>query len=259
MYRPNDGIMRIPPRPGIADPQWLAAHGLQKSFGERPVVKNVSLSLTRGEAVALLGPNGAGKTTVFYMLAGLVSPDSGAIEIDGEDITAFPLYLRARMGIGYLPQEPSIFPGLSVEKNILVMLEAIEPDVEKQKELARRLINEFDLNAVRHSRGSALSGGERRRAEIARALAARPAFMLLDEPFAGIDPLAVNDIRNLVMHLKDRGIGVLITDHNVRETLGIVDRAYVVHAGRILMEGYPDEILASRKVRDMYLGENFRM
>jgi lipopolysaccharide export system ATP-binding protein len=251
--------MRIPPRPGIADPQWLAAHGLRKNFGERPVVGNISLNLTRGEAVALLGPNGAGKTTIFYMLAGLIVPDGGVIEIDGQDVTAFPLYLRARMGVGYLPQEPSIFPGLSVEKNILVMLEAIEPDVDKQKELARRLIDEFDLNAVRHSRGSAISGGERRRAEIARAIAARPAFILLDEPFAAIDPLAVNDIRDLVMHLKDRGIGVLITDHNVRETLGIVDRAYIVHGGRILMEGFPDEILASKKVRELYLGESFRM
>jgi lipopolysaccharide export system ATP-binding protein len=251
--------MRIPPRPGIADPQWLAAHGLRKDFGERSVVRNISLNLTRGEAVALLGPNGAGKTTIFYMLAGLVVPDGGAIEIDGEDITAFPLYLRARMGIGYLPQEPSIFPGLSVEKNILVMLESIEPEAGRRREFADRLINEFDLKAVRHSAGSAISGGERRRAEIARALAARPAFILLDEPFAAIDPLAVNDIRDLVMHLKDRGIGVLITDHNVRETLGIVDRAYVVHAGRILMEGYPDEILSSKKVRDLYLGENFRM
>jgi len=251
--------MRIPPRPGIADPQWLAAHGLQKNFGGRPVVKGVSLNLTRGEAVALLGPNGAGKTTVFYMIAGIIAPDGGAVEIDGEDVTAFPLYLRARMGLGYLPQEPSIFPGLSVEKNIMVMLEAIEPDVAKRKQRAEALIDEFDLGRVRHSRGEALSGGERRRAEIARALAARPAFVLLDEPFAAIDPLAVNDIRDLVKHLKDRGIGVLITDHNVRETLGIVDRAYVVHAGRILMEGYPDEILASRKVREIYLGENFRL
>ena len=251
--------MRIPPRPGIADPQWLAAHGLQKSFGERQVVRSVSLNLTRGEAVGLLGPNGAGKTTVFYMLAGIITPDGGAVEIDGEDVTTFPLYLRARMGIGYLPQEPSIFPGLSVEKNIMVMLEATEPDRSKRKHRAQMLIDEFDLGRVRHSRGEALSGGERRRAEIARALAAQPAFILLDEPFAAIDPLAVNDIRNLVKHLKDRGIGVLITDHNVRETLGIVDRAYVVHAGRILMEGYPDEILASRKVREIYLGENFRL
>jgi lipopolysaccharide export system ATP-binding protein len=232
---------------------------LQKSFGTRHVVKNVSLNLTRGEAVALLGPNGAGKTTVFYMMAGIIAPDSGAVEIDGEDVTSFPLYLRARMGLGYLPQEPSIFPGLSVEKNIMVMLEAIEPDRGKRKKRAKALIDEFDLGRVRHSRGEALSGGERRRAEIARALAARPAFILLDEPFAAIDPLAVNDIRDLVKHLKDRGIGVLITDHNVRETLGIVDRAYVVHAGRILMEGYPDEILASRKVRETYLGENFRL
>ncbi len=243
----------------MADPQWLAAHGLQKSFGARSVVKNVSLNLTRGEAVALLGPNGAGKTTVFYMIAGIIPPDGGAVEIDGRDVTAFPLYLRARMGIGYLPQEPSIFPGLSVEKNIMVMLEAIEPDRNKRMQRAQALIDEFDLGRVRNSRGSALSGGERRRAEIARALAARPAFILLDEPFAAIDPLAVNDIRDLVMHLKDRGIGVLITDHNVRETLGIVDRAYIVHAGKILMEGYPEEILASRKVRDIYLGENFRL
>jgi lipopolysaccharide export system ATP-binding protein len=258
-HRPNDGFMRIPPRPGMADPQWLAAHGLQKNFGARSVVKNVSLNLTRGEAVALLGPNGAGKTTVFYMIAGIITPDGGAVEIDGRDVTAFPLYLRARMGIGYLPQEPSIFPGLSVEKNIMVMLEAIEPDRNKRVQRAQALIDEFDLGRVRNSRGSALSGGERRRAEIARALAARPAFILLDEPFAAIDPLAVNDIRDLVMHLKDRGIGVLITDHNVRETLGIVDRAYIVHAGKILMEGYPEEILASRKVRDIYLGENFRL
>jgi len=243
----------------MANPQWLAAHGLQKNFGTRSVVKNVSLNLTRGEAVALLGPNGAGKTTVFYMIAGIITPDGGAVEIDGQDVTAFPLYLRARMGIGYLPQEPSIFPGLSVEKNIMVMLEAIEPDHKKRKRIAQALIDEFDLGRVRNSQGSALSGGERRRAEIARALAARPAFILLDEPFAAIDPLAVNDIRNLVMHLKDRGIGVLITDHNVRETLGIVDRAYVVHAGKILMEGFPEEILASRKVRDIYLGENFRL
>lgn len=243
----------------MANPQWLAAHGLQKSFGARSVVKNVSLNLTRGEAVALLGPNGAGKTTVFYMIAGIVTPDGGAVEIDGQDVTAFPLYLRARMGIGYLPQEPSIFPGLSVEKNIMVMLEAVEPNRNKRERQAQTLIEEFDLARVRGNRGSSLSGGERRRAEIARALAARPAFILLDEPFAAIDPLAVNDVRDIVMHLKDRGIGVLITDHNVRETLGIVDRAYVVHAGKILMEGYPEEILASRKVRDIYLGENFRL
>jgi lipopolysaccharide export system ATP-binding protein len=249
----------VPPRAGMANPQWLAAYRLQKRFGERQVVRDVSLNLTRGEAVALLGPNGAGKTTVFYMIAGIVAADSGTIEIDGKDITAFPLYMRARMGIGYLPQEPSIFPALSVEKNIMVMLEAIEPDREQRALQAQHLLDEFDLNGVRHSLGRALSGGERRRAEIARALAARPAFILLDEPFAAIDPLAVNDIRDLVMHLKDRGIGVLITDHNVRETLGIVDRAYVVHAGSLLMEGYPDEILASKKVRDIYLGDNFRM
>ena len=246
-------------RAGIANPQWLAAYRLQKRFGERQVVRNVSLNLTRGEAVALLGPNGAGKTTVFYMIAGILQADSGTVEIDGKDVTAFPLYLRARMGLGYLPQEPSIFPGLSVEKNLMVMLEAVEPNRARRAAEAQRLLDEFDLVRVRNTLGSALSGGERRRAEIARALAARPAFILLDEPFAAIDPLAVNDIRDLVMHLKDRGIGVLITDHNVRETLGIVDRAYIVHAGTLLMEGYPDEILASRKVRDIYLGENFRL
>ncbi len=249
----------VPARAGLANPLWLAAYRLQKRYGERQVVRDVSLNLTRGEAVALLGPNGAGKTTVFYMIAGIISADSGIIEIDGKDITAFPLYMRARMGIGYLPQEPSIFPGLSVEKNLMVMLEAIEPDREQRSLQAQQLLDEFDLAAVRNTLGGALSGGERRRAEIARALAARPAFILLDEPFAAIDPLAVNDIRDLVMHLKDRGIGVLITDHNVRETLGIVDRAYVVHAGTLLMEGYPEEILASKKVRDIYLGENFRM
>ena len=249
----------VPSRAGIANPQWLAAYRLQKRFGERQVVRNVSLNLTRGEAVALLGPNGAGKTTVFYMIAGILQADSGTVEIDGKDVTAFPLYLRARMGLGYLPQEPSIFPGLSVEKNLMVMLEAVEPNRARRAAEAQRLLDEFDLLRVRNTLGSALSGGERRRAEIARALAARPAFIMLDEPFAAIDPLAVNDIRDLVMHLKDRGIGVLITDHNVRETLGIVDRAYIVHAGTLLMEGYPDEILASRKVRDIYLGENFRL
>ncbi|HWJ99219.1 MAG TPA: LPS export ABC transporter ATP-binding protein [Xanthobacteraceae bacterium] len=249
----------VPPRAGIANPQWLAAYRLQKRFGERQVVHDVSLNLTRGEAVALLGPNGAGKTTVFYMIAGIIPADSGTVEIDGKDVTAFPLYLRARMGLGYLPQEPSIFPGLSVEKNLMVMLEAVEPDRARREAEAQHLLDEFELTRVRNTLGGALSGGERRRAEIARALAARPAFIMLDEPFAAIDPLAVNDIRDLVMHLKDRGIGVLITDHNVRETLGIVDRAYIVHAGTLLMEGYPDEILASRKVRDIYLGDNFRL
>lgn len=252
-------MRHIPPRPGIAKPSWLGAHGLQKNLGGRQVVKNVSLNLARGEAVALLGPNGAGKTTVFYIIAGIVPADSGIVEIDGLNVTALPLYMRARMGLGYLPQEPSIFPGLSVEKNIMVMLEAVEPDREKREEQAQRLLDEFDLAGIRHSQGISLSGGERRRAEIARALAARPAFILFDEPFAAIDPLAVNDIRDLVVHLKDRSIGVLITDHNVRETLGIVDRAYIVHAGAILMEGYPDDILASREVRDIYLGDNFRM
>lgn len=237
----------------------LGAYGLQKTFKGRHVVKNVSLSVERGEAVGLLGSNGAGKTTVFYMIVGLIPVDGGDIEINGKNATALPMYMRARLGIGYLPQEPSIFPGLSVEKNILVMLEAVEPNRDKRYSRMQNLIDEFDLRKIQRSQGVSLSGGERRRVEIARALAVRPSFILLDEPFAGIDPLAVGDIRDLVMHLKDRGIGVLITDHNVRETLTIVDRAYIVHGGSILMEGYPDEILASRKVREVYLGDNFRM
>lgn len=246
-------------RPRTANADVLAATGLQKTFNGRRVVQNVSLSVTRGEAVALLGPNGAGKSTVFYMIVGIIPADGGDVEVHGRNVTALPMYMRARLGVGYLPQEPSIFPGLSVEKNIMVMLEATEPDRDRRFEFLDQLIEEFDLGGVRKSQGVSLSGGERRRVEIARALATRPSFMLLDEPFAAIDPLAVADIRELVKHLKDRGIGVLITDHNVRETLGIVDRAYIVHAGRILMDGRPQDILQSKVVREIYLGENFRM
>jgi lipopolysaccharide export system ATP-binding protein len=246
-------------RPRTADTDMLAATGLQKTFNGREVVKNVSLSVRRGEAVALLGPNGAGKSTVFYMIVGIIPADSGEVEVNGHNVTALPMYMRARLGVGYLPQEPSIFPGLSVEKNIMVMLEATEPDRDRRHEFLQQLIGEFDLGGVRHSQGSALSGGERRRVEIARAIATRPSFMLLDEPFAALDPIAVADIRELVKHLKDRGIGVLITDHNVRETLGIVDRAYIVHAGTILTHGYPRNILNNAKVREIYLGQNFRM
>lgn len=237
----------------------LAATDLQKTFNGRHVIKNVSLNVIRGEAVALLGPNGAGKSTIFYMIVGIIAADSGDVEVNGHNVTALPMYMRARLGVGYLPQEPSIFPGLSVEKNIMVMLEATEPNRDRRQKILQQLIGEFDLGGVRHSQGVSLSGGERRRVEIARALATRPSFILLDEPFAAIDPIAVADMRELVKHLKDRGIGVLITDHNVRETLGIVDRAYIVHAGAILMDGYPRDILRNKKVREIYLGENFRM
>jgi lipopolysaccharide export system ATP-binding protein len=237
----------------------LAAIGLVKAFGGRRVVNDVTIGLRRGEAVGLLGPNGAGKTTAFYMIVGLIKADAGAIELDGHDVTGLPMYRRARLGIGYLPQEPSIFRGLTVENNIRSVLEAIEPDRAKREEELDRLLEEFNIERIRKSPAIALSGGERRRVEIARALATRPSFMLLDEPFAGIDPIAVGDIQELVRHLTRRGIGVLITDHNVRETLGLVDRAYIVHSGSILMEGDPDEIVQSEKVRRVYLGEEFRL
>jgi len=246
-------------RTQTANTNVLAASGLQKSFGGRKVVNDVSLNVTRGEIVALLGPNGAGKTTVFYMIVGIIPVDAGEITINGQIVTELPMYQRARLGMGYLPQENSIFPGLSVEKNILAVLEAVEPDRDRRYAALNALIDEFDLNRIRRSMGVSLSGGERRKVEIARALATRPLFMLLDEPFAAVDPLALNDLRDLVLHLKDRNIGVLITDHNVRETLGLVDRAYIVHAGEILMDGYPKDILASRKVRQVYLGEDFRL
>jgi lipopolysaccharide export system ATP-binding protein len=259
-----------PPRPAarpsrttaplpLAEEGTLTAVGLVKTFGSRRVVNDVTIGLRRGEAVGLLGPNGAGKTTAFYMIVGLIKADAGAIELDGHDVTGLPMYRRARLGIGYLPQEPSIFRGLTVENNIRSVLEAVEPDRAKREEELDRLLDEFSIERIRKSPAIALSGGERRRVEIARALATRPSFMLLDEPFAGIDPIAVGDIQELVRHLTRRGIGVLITDHNVRETLGLVDRAYIVHSGSILMEGDPDEIVHNEKVRRVYLGEEFRL
>lgn len=237
----------------------LAAYSLGKTYGKRQVVKDVSLNVRRGEAVGLLGPNGAGKTTVFYMITGLVPADQGQIHLDGFDITALPMYRRARLGIGYLPQEASIFRGLNVEDNIRAVLEAVEPDKSKREAQLDSLLDEFTITRLRKSPSIALSGGERRRCEIARALAGRPNFMLLDEPFAGIDPIAVGDIQDLVLHLKSRGIGVLITDHNVRETLSLIDRAYIIHSGQVLMEGTPEEIIANPDVRRLYLGEDFRL
>jgi lipopolysaccharide export system ATP-binding protein len=247
---------------GVADEAhvgYLAAFGLAKSYGGRKVVRDASLHVQRGEAVGLLGPNGAGKTTIFYMITGLVKADAGRIELDGYDVTRLPMYRRARLGVGYLPQEASIFRGLSVENNIRAVLEAVEPNRKKRERDLDQLLEEFRVTHVRKSPAIALSGGERRRVEIARALASRPTFMLLDEPFAGIDPIAVGDIQVLVRHLTERGIGVLITDHNVRETLGLIDRAYIIHSGSVLMEGSPDEIVASPEVRRLYLGEEFRL
>lgn len=230
-----------------------------KSYAKRPVVRNVSLHLQRGEALGLLGPNGAGKTTCFYMITGLIGSDYGTIKLNGADITSLPMYRRARMGIGYLPQEASIFRGLSVEDNIRAVLEAVEPDpVEREKKL-EALMADFSVSHLRRTQGIALSGGERRRVEIARALAADPSYILLDEPFAGIDPIAVGDIRDLVATLKERNIGVLITDHNVRETLGIIDRAVIIHDGQVLMEGTADQIIAHEDVRRLYLGDQFKM
>jgi lipopolysaccharide export system ATP-binding protein len=238
---------------------FLAVHNLGKSYGARAVVQDVSLSVRRGEAVGLLGPNGAGKTTVFYMITGLVRPDKGVIELDGFPVTTLPMYQRARLGIGYLPQEASIFRGLNVEDNIRAVLEVNEPNRAAREATLNSLLEEFDIARLRKSPSIALSGGERRRCEIARALAGKPSFMLLDEPFAGIDPIAVGDIQDLVRHLKGRGIGVLITDHNVRETLGLIDRAYIIHSGHVLTEGSPEEIVAHPDVRRYYLGEDFRM
>ena len=220
---------------------------------------NVSFTVSRGEAVGLLGPNGAGKTTVFYMITGLISPDYGYIELDEQDITDLPMYRRARLGIGYLPQEASIFRGLTVEQNIRSVLELIEQDRDRREATLEDLLAEFSITHLRRTPAIALSGGERRRVEIARALATQPSFMLLDEPFAGIDPIAIGDIRDLVSHLKDRGIGVLITDHNVRETLELIDRAVIIHDGAVLMEGNPSEIVGDENVRRLYLGERFSL
>jgi lipopolysaccharide export system ATP-binding protein len=239
---------------------YLAVHSVEKSFGSRHVVRGVSVYVRRGEAVGLLGPNGAGKTTVFYMITGLIPADRGVIELDGHDVTKLPMYQRARLGIGYLPQEASIFRGLTVEQNIRAVLEVVEPSRKKREHELDALLQEFNITKLRKTPSIALSGGERRRVEIARALATRPNYMLLDEPFAGIDPIAVGDIQDLVRHLTaNRGIGVLITDHNVRETLGLTDRAYIVYAGEILTEGSPDEIVNDPDVRRLYLGEEFRL
>ena len=237
----------------------LVAENLGKAFRKRPVLRDVSLSVQRGEAIGLLGPNGAGKTTCFYLITGLIAPDYGTITLDGHDITDLPMYRRARLGIGYLPQEASIFRGLSVENNIRAVLEVVEPIREKREAMLDDLLAEFSITHLRRTPALALSGGERRRAEIARALASQPAFMLLDEPLAGIDPIAVSDIRDLVSHLKDRGIGLLITEHNVRETLDIIDRAYILHDGAVLMEGTPADIVAHADVRRVYLGERFSL
>ena len=238
---------------------YLAVHSVEKSFGTRQVVRGVSIYVRRGEAVGLLGPNGAGKTSVFYMITGLIKADRGTIELDGHDVTKLPMYQRARLGIGYLPQEASIFRGLTVEQNIRAVLEVVEPSKKKREAELNSLLDEFNITRLRKTPSIALSGGERRRVEIARALATRPNYMLLDEPFAGIDPIAVGDIQDLVRHLTNRGIGVLITDHNVRETLGLTDRAYIVYAGEILTEGSPDEIVNDPDVRRLYLGEEFRL
>jgi lipopolysaccharide export system ATP-binding protein len=237
----------------------LVAEGLSKTFKGRKIIKDVSLLVHRGEAIGLLGPNGAGKTTLFYMITGLIRPDSGIILLDDYDVTSLPMYRRARLGIGYLPQEPSIFRGLTVEENIRAVLEITQPNKQKRREELESLLAEFDITRVRKLPAIALSGGERRRCEIARALAGHPSFMLLDEPFAGIDPIAIGDIRLLVHHLKRRGIGVLITDHNVRETLDLIDRAYIIHSGQVLTEGTPEKIVADPQVRRLYLGEGFKL
>lgn len=236
----------------------LKAVNLRKSYRRRPVIRDVSLELGRGEVVALLGPNGSGKTTCFYSIAGLVTPEGGQVIVDGRDVSALPMYRRAQLGIGYLPQEMSIFRGLNVEDNLLAILEITEPDKKARRERLEQLLSEFSIEHLRRAPALALSGGERRRTEIARCLAAGPKYVLLDEPFAGVDPIAVGEIRHLVTDLKNRGIGVLITDHNVQETLQIVDRAYILHDGHVLMSGTKDEVVKDENVRRVYLGVNFR-
>ena len=237
----------------------LIIRNMGKSYKKRPVLRDVSLELHRGEVVALLGPNGAGKTTCFYSIAGLVNPDAGTVVIDGINITYLPMYRRAKMGIGYLPQEASIFRGMSVEDNIRSILELSVNGRQQQQKMLDALLAEFSITHLRRASALSLSGGERRRVEIARCLASQPKYVLFDEPFAGVDPIAVNEIRDLVSHLKDRGIGVLITDHNVRETLEIVDRAYILHDGTVLMSGTPEQVVQDRQVRQVYLGEKFRI
>jgi lipopolysaccharide export system ATP-binding protein len=244
-------------RPRIDQSGWLVAHSLAKSFGKRAVVRDVSLAVRRGEAVGLLGPNGAGKTTVFTMIMGLVKPDAGRIALDGQDITRLPLFQRGRLGLGYLPQEPSIFRGLSVADNIMAVLENTLHGKSKRRQRLAALLDEFSISHLAKSNALALSGGERRRVEIARALAANPGFMLLDEPFAGVDPIAVAEVKGLVRQLTERGIGVLITDHAVRETLGLVDRAYLIHGGKVMIQGKPEVISADPEARRVYLGDSF--
>ena len=253
---PDENRFSVAPESGDG---ILSIRHIKKAYKARRVVEDVSMVVRRGEAVGLLGPNGAGKTTTFYMITGLVRPDAGQIALDGNDVTTLPMYRRARLGIGYLPQEASIFRGLSVEDNIRAVLEIAERDKSRRERELDGLLDEFDLTRLRKAPSVALSGGERRRCEIARALANRPSFMLLDEPFAGIDPIAVGDIRVLVQHLKRRGSGVLITDHNVRETLGLIDRAYIIHSGTVLTSGTPEEIVENPDVRRHYLGEDFRL
>ncbi|MFM8745239.1 MAG: LPS export ABC transporter ATP-binding protein [Aestuariivirga sp.] len=257
MAHDEDNVTAAQTKP--ARPQGLVVEGLRKSYRRRPVVRDVSLSVKRGEAVGLLGPNGAGKTTVFYMITGLIAADSGRISLDGADITHLPMYRRARLGIGYLAQESSIFRGLTVEENISAVLELTEKSKAKREAKLRELLDEFSIARIRNSPAVALSGGERRRVEIARALAAEPEFMLLDEPFAGIDPIAISDIRNLVRQLTSRGIGVLVTDHNVRETLELIDKALIIHEGQVLTEGTPQEIVSNPDVRRYYLGADFSL
>ncbi len=245
---------------GAIDPTgWLVAHSLAKSYGKKVVIREVSVAVNRGEAVGLLGPNGAGKTTVFSMIMGIVKPDQGEILLHGRPITGLPLFQRGRLGMGYLPQEPSIFRGMDVKDNILSILEGHVKSRKARHDRLDQLLDEFSITQIRDANALSLSGGERRRVEIARALAADPAFMLLDEPFAGIDPIAIGDIRDLVAHLKDRGIGVLITDHNVRETLELIDRAVIIHDGMVLMEGEPSDIVGNEDVRRLYLGDRFSL
>jgi lipopolysaccharide export system ATP-binding protein len=265
---PPENFAPPPPRPRRQDGNGaaplerkgvLTVHGVEKTFVGRKVVKGVSLYVRKGEAVGLLGPNGAGKTTVFYMITGLIRADKGRIELDGHNVTALPMYQRARLGIGYLPQEASIFRGLNVEQNIRAVLEVVEKSAKQRDRDLDELLEEFNITRLRKTPSIALSGGERRRVEIARALATRPNYMLLDEPFAGIDPIAVGDIQTLVRHLTNRGIGVLITDHNVRETLGLTDRAYIIYSGEVLMEGRAADIVNNPDVRRLYLGEQFQL
>ncbi|MEJ1970606.1 MAG: LPS export ABC transporter ATP-binding protein [Rhizomicrobium sp.] len=255
-----DSTIEMAGRPRVIEGgKGLVVTRIAKTYNKRPVVRSVSLNLKRGEVVGLLGPNGAGKTTCFYMISGLIPADAGTIEVDGADVTRLPMYRRARLGIGYLPQEASIFRGMTAEQNIRAAAELIEPDANRLNAMVEELLAEFGITHVRQTPAIALSGGERRRVEIARALATHPSYILLDEPLAGIDPIAVGEIRDLVVHLKDRGIGVLITDHNVRDALDIIDRAYILHDGMVLKEGTPSDIVSDRDVRRVYLGERFSL